>query len=333
MKKYIVTADWHIKIRPDVDVDWQVDRYVQLIDTMVQHCLDHGAVLILAGDILDKNRPSMQELSLFIHLIHRLEDAEIDTYLISGNHESLGRGECVYDYLREYLWSTAFIDYQPKSEMCQCGDTKYTFHFVGHPQIGTLLTAPKLPDEKQILFSHFRATINQFIQEEIDVEKCLEPYELCFAGDIHAPLEFHDGRLIYTSAPVNSCFEAKPDCGYVLLTLDDEELKWERVSLDLPNLIAITCTAEDYKETVDTYHFYQIKVQGTPDELRMITTDKENVKLIKEPIVDHEFVEVAEEQFTSEVSTEKALVAYMEEMGLTTDKISQMMEVFQQDEE
>lgn len=324
MTTFIITGDWHIRIKPDIPESWQESRYRKLFRTIIKHCKEKQAKLILSGDIFDKNKPALLELQLFVELVTRLEENRIETYLIAGNHEVIGQGRTTFDYLQPLFGRLDYVTYCFSDLLVE---GSHWIYLEGHPSItDPNYEKPVLnPSKTNILVSHFRPTVNKFIQEEVDVAALIAGFDYVFASDIHMPYE--DGNLIYTNHPLNSSFEAVPNCGFIELTLG-ESVEWKRVPLALPNLIQISTTAEEYTETLDDYHYYRIEVSGSPEELRQIITEQSNVKLQKVPDVVEAYVEQEVQEEKVELALEDGLMEYLQGMQLDEQTISKMMKIF-----
>ena len=328
--RMIITADWHIRIRPDIPIDWQVNRYRGLFNSILCTCIQQEAYLVLAGDILDRNRPSLQELDLLMEFLSLANKHIKQTYLISGNHENLGQGASTYDYLQAFLGKLENVQYNSSNEIFVPLENDVDLYMVGHPAIAYSYNEVR-KDKTNILVSHFRPTVNQFIQEEINVADFIKPYDLVVAGDIHMPLSLNDGKLLYTNHPVNSCYEATPDCGFILLEANGSGFNVERIGCHTRSLISIKTTAADYEEPEvleGNEDYYRIEVTGSPEELRKITTDKWYIKLLKVPEVISEYAAEAEVSEIKCLSMEESLKAYMQSLQMDEELIGKMMTVF-----
>lgn len=337
--KAIVTADIHIRVKPDVPEDWQLNRYRMLWDKYIDLCKEHGAKhLIIAGDVFDNHRISSKEGMLFVELVTKVSESDITTWIIDGNHDysdplvtTLDHFVPLFDYINENACGEntgkSFVHYR-KAATAEFGNGDVCVSFVGH----SVLKAPNdvytRADATNILISHFRPNVNEFIKEEIDVHSFISGYDLCVAGDIHTDLVLERDQLVYTNSPLNSHFESNPNCGCLLLSADADGIEWERIPLTLPNYVQITTTADKFKEPKDAVNFIRIEVSGTPEELRKISTDKPNVKLVKVPLVSETYTEVEEE--IKDQSLEEDLIDYMKELDYTEEHIAKLITVFKE---
>ena len=325
----ILTADWHIRIKPDIDEQWQMNRYRQLTNKVISLCREHAAILVLAGDILDRNRPSLPELTLVLELLRKLQNNNIHTLLISGNHESLGQGASTYDFMGPYLEGLDCINYNTSQTIFfPCGTLD--LYLVGHPALQGYEESDMREGKVNILISHFRPTVNQFIQEEIDVEKFIAPFDYCFAGDIHMPIELHEGKLISINHPLNSCFEANPDGSLILVEPAKQGINWSRIPLQLPNLVQKVTAATEFQEPDEDGNFYRIEVQGSPEELRQCQSERPDLKLLKIPVVGSEFANLEEPEDKLHHDFEAGVLSYLQELNLSEERIQQLMAVFRE---
>jgi len=327
MQQFIVSGDQHLTVSKESPLEWQLNRYRALFMSYIDLCKVHDAELILAGDLFHNAKPNMHEVQLFLELMQLLEDEAIYTSIISGNHENLGTAGTTLDYFNSIFEASSYIQYYPEIGYRDEEDVSLTF--VGHHKLQEWLEQKEdvRMNGTKVVFSHFRPTVNFFIQEEIDVEKFLSNCSYCFAGDIHMPTSFYDGKLVYTSAPLNHTFERTPDCGALLVTIEDGKVSHKRIPLTLPNLIQIDTTAEKFEDTLDTFNFYRISVTGTPEDLRQIKTESPNTKLLKIPELQDTYVESEVVEEVKNQSLENALVGYMQELKYTEEKIAEMIGV------
>lgn len=325
MKRFICTADIHVWLRREVPEEWQINRYQMLFRELIFLCRKHDAGLIIAGDLFEKSDPSLEELELVLKFFHDLKSEGIYVALVSGNHETIGNGIDTFQFLDTGPGRTIDVDYgTPWHTYYPQEDA--TIFFVNHCDLSQFM-AEELPQERkanlQILVSHFRCSYNQYVREEIDVAKLLEPFDLCIAGDIHAP--FNDGKLWYTNNPVNKEFQKSADCGVLLLEIDSGKYQLTRIPLQLPALIQLSSNADEaLPETNDT-DYYRINVTGTHTELREVEIDKPNVKVNKVPRVEEALTLAVDEEVATERSIEDELVSYLRDIGYSDDYVSEMM--------
>lgn len=318
---FIVSGDQHLYVPRSLPQDWSMNRFRMLWDFYVDKCKEFEAGLILSGDLFHTTKPNLAETQLLIELLIKLKDNNIETYIISGNHENIGNGSSCLDHFAD-LFSEMGVRYYQSVEF---GDIALRGHTHLQDQLEHRVGGP-------LLITHVRPTVNQFIQEEVDIAKLIEPYKLVVSSDIHQELELYDGKLVYTNAPLNNHFEEKPNTSVIIL--DTETLKWSRLSTNhLPQLVQITCKAEDFESESSKKgfgHYYRFEVTGTPQELRKISTDDLNCKLLKVPEVVETYIEVEDAVEIRDLAMEEALIEYMKELKFEEDKITKMITVLKE---
>ncbi|BCS54087.1 metallophosphoesterase [Geobacter sp. SVR] len=331
-QSWIVSGDIHLRIKPDLPLEWQLNRYRLLWQTYINLCLEHDAMLILSGDIFDNHKINTREMQLFLELCTLVSRAGIDIWVIDGNHDYSDPNNTTLEHFRSF-----FDSLNSKSFNTPCGAVRYVNHttvqfrdcefaFVGHSRIRDCSLVPS-KDRTTVLVSHFRPDVNEYIKEEIDVAAFTDGYDLVLASDIHTDLTI-GGRIFFTNSPLNNHFEPDPTCGCLLVTCTNGSLSTTRIPLDLPNLVQVTVDAADYKEIVADYHFYRVEVTGTPEELRKISSSNTHVTLLKVPEVVETYTEVKDDTVGIITSLEDSLIGYMQELGYDQGKIQQMMEVY-----
>jgi DNA repair exonuclease SbcCD nuclease subunit len=327
LKKFVVTADIHLQVKKNIPLQWQQNRYKLLAEVLIDKCKQQLAPLLILGDLLEKAEPSLLEQEILWDFITTIDDAGIQIYLIGGNHETTEKGKCTFDYLKPALLSK--IIYSNRLSFSLQGEAT-NLHMLSHCCLHEADQLPVQDGHTNILLSHFRPTVSKFIKEEIDVASLLKPFDLCLAGDIHS--DFSTGKLVYTNSPLNHSFEAAPDCGYLLLTVNKGKTQVLRIPTDLPNLVQLTIKASDWPVECDTKHFYRVSVEGTPEELRSITSTAPNVNVERIPLIEDSYADMEEEAPTEDFTIESDLIAYMIEMGITEEKIAKMIDVFKESE-
>lgn len=85
--KFLHTADLHIGKKVNEFSMIEDQRYIldQIIDIAIQNTVDG---IIIAGDIYDRNIPSVEAVELFDDFITKLTEKDLPIYIISGNHDS-----------------------------------------------------------------------------------------------------------------------------------------------------------------------------------------------------------------------------------------------------
>lgn len=321
---FICVSDCHIKINRDAPLEWSLSRYKLLFKEIIEACLKHKATLLLTGDILDRANPTLDELKLVFEFFKMIADNKIQTILISGNHEDIAKGVNVYDYLSLEIFG--YIRYSDEPYIIFGPDV--VIYPLDHDKLNLWNYDRELEGKFKILLSHFRATLNEFIKEEIDVKRLIEPFDICIAGDLHSEINLYE-KLYYCNHPINSSFESNPNCSFILLTIEDNKYDIQRIATDLPSLILKNCTAEDFSNLeLDPKHFYKVIVKGKLEELRKIPNKLPNAKIVKvaeDQIVYDSEVELEETEIRTKDAKEKFIV-YMHQLGWEDNLIAKMME-------
>lgn len=325
MKRFICTGDIHVSIKKDIPEQWQVNRYHLLFTQLAQDCVREEADLIIAGDLLDKAAPTLQELQLVFTFFKVLEDAGVLTYLISGNHETISSGKCTFSYLKDIL---------PGNVSLMSGKTlgieeDCELHFMSHCDLN--FDQGAATDKTQILVTHFRTGVSTYILEELDTEKLCAPYDLVIAGDIHS--NYEKGKLVYTNQPINSCFETKPDTGGLLLELDQGLASYRRIKTNLPSLVQVNCeSVEDLDKCIfNTTDFYRVSVTGSLKELRAAKVNLPNVKLDRLPRISDLVEDYSEsESACEEMALDMQLVEYLKKVPYSEDNIQKMLDIWKE---
>jgi len=329
LRKYLATADIHLVLRREAPVAWQIDRYMQLFEWLIEACLHHHAELIIAGDLFEKCEPELEEQELAFIFFRMCREAGVEVYLISGNHSTLGPGKDTFRHLDMGKDKTIKVNYQPKPWTHPIQEEDCTLHFLSHCDLGTYQGPPVTGTKLNILISHFRCNYTQFVREEIDVDHLLEPFDLAVVGDIHAA--YSVGKLVYTNHPINKEFQTSVDTGVLLLTIDKGTAKYERIATNLPSLIQIRIRADEEFPALNETDFYRIEVTGTVPELKTISAPQANVKLVKVPEALQVLVqENGEQEEIANRSLDEELALYLKELGYDENKIDRMMTVWKE---
>ncbi len=105
--KIAVTSDFHIGNTSDSfltkdNLLSKVSETFKQIDSIIDYCVDKKInELFILGDIFHTQRPINKYLRLFIERLNRLENSEITTTIILGNHESNLLGESALSPLKK----------------------------------------------------------------------------------------------------------------------------------------------------------------------------------------------------------------------------------------
>lgn len=282
-------GDLHFRIRNGIPRDWQVLRYHTVIQAIVKRCSSKGTPLVLLGDQLDDIQLRPDELKLFLLLLSELELAGVEVFLVSGNHETIKTGESIIDYL---LVNRLFSNIHYRDIVMlyhQLPDgTQVNIHLRNHDSLENTAGVGIPPDDFNLLCTHVRCDINQFITAEADLVELVTGFDACVAGDIHSDVSSPEG-IVYTNNPINLEFEHEPKTGFLEITIRGKgDYSINRIATDFAKLIRIDCAASEWAEAKATVeanptHFYSVRMTGTPDELRSLDGKPDNCKIEKKP--------------------------------------------------
>lgn len=308
-----------------------MSRYEGLFDTLLSLCKSNEASLILAGDWFHKAEPDLEEIQLTMQFFRRCKDSNIEVYIIAGNHESIAPKVNTLQFLDMGKDKTINVHFNDVGTL-DILDEATSIYFLSHSHLPKSSNATELfqfyAGHTNILISHFRCNVNQFIKEEVNVDLLSMPFDLVIAGDIHQ--SFETGKVIYTNQPLNSIFEKKSDTSVILLSVCAGKFAVKRIKTELPSLIQINCTCEEYAGLkLNGTDYYRVEVTGTLPELRLIQAQP-NVKVVKQPLVD--VVLTAQEDEVTETHEEQkielGLTKYLNDLNYSDSKISRLMEVW-----
>jgi len=281
--KIVVFGDIHIRIKEPYDFNER--RFFNLIQVIKKEEPD---ILILNGDVLDRANPSWYELKKFYEWIEKANNfVKNKIILISGNHEDLSKNECLYDYIPQ----TNF-EYVDKGFLKITDDI--TFWFISHHKIFEIY---KLKNEFftdiNILFSHYRSAINNYMTDEIDNVYVSKTFDYTILSDIHQHYK-PAVNIEYTSSPYSIVFDNREDFGYIVLNVENKnyEVKWKQ--LNLPNLVKFVI-----KEEKDIDKLKLVLEQNKKDVFKVVSVVKTD-KLIdfiennKDKIVRYSFININE---------------------------------------
>lgn len=324
-QKFIGLADCHIRSHKDAPEDFTINRFRELFKTVIKACLENTAILLISGDLLDSSSPKLIELKLIFEFFTMLNENKIKTILVSGNHEDITEGVNIFDYLPVQAFNNIY-----------CSDKPYVvygpdivIHPLDHDKLNSWQAPGRLEGKFNILLSHIRASYGPFIQEEFPITKLEEHYDLVLLGDLHVPLKLSE-KTHYCNHPLNSSYEQKPDCSFILLTIEGNKYDIQRIPTDLPNLIQRNCKVEDFgKLELDPKHYYKVNVEGTREELRAIPNILPNAKIVKQPIdqlVYDSEVELDEEPEVKAKDLLDEFIQYMQQLKYEDQLVVKMME-------
>lgn len=259
-----MSADWHINLRKKkIPHSWQVNRFKELFKKI--HELGQKSDLhILAGDIFD-TKPDNEEVCLFLEF---LNDVNIPTYIIPGNHEATRKGK---SFLENFTVHNAInnpnIHIFTENTRIEFLNQGIQFFPYGEMQVDNLPSYIS----GDILVTHIRGEVPPHITPEYNFEK-LRPWKLILLGDLHFPHRYKDFPAYYPGSPLNVVFDRteEKDYGVYLIDFDSiDNYKVNFIDLDLPKLLRknIKVGQEMIKHPK---HHIVYEVTGSIDELSKV---------------------------------------------------------------
>lgn len=304
MVRIAVLGDVHIRLPKNQDsVEYieDISRYNSMFD-YVENC--KYDLVIFAGDLFDKARPSLEEIKYVCDRLARLPSSII----IDGNHEAVTKTSSTYDYI--HIPNTTIMNY----DVLTIENT--SIRFMGYKHLANHIIVPK----SDILISHFRSNVGAFIKEEVPVKEIAKRFKDVILGDIHSMYN-PEPNVWYTSSPYGLHYsKSKEKYGYIELVIDSDKYTIDRVELNLPRKIKIEANYDDVIKLVNDslVDRYLIEVEGTLDELsnlpkhrlvKYITklanneVEVDNVKLKRANVLDTLELLIPESTTTNVLST------------------------------
>lgn len=253
MPRIALIGDVHVT--QSKNKDFEAKRFLELCSCIGAKGYD---TVIFMGDLFDRARPSLEEISLVRKGLDLISATKI---VLDGNHEAVSKDSSTYDYI--YIPGLQYKAF----DKIQVGE--FSMFLLGYKNINNYVTIPKC----DIILSHFRSNFG-IIKEEINVQAIASKASLyTILGDIHQAYSPMDD-VYYTSSPYGIHFSKEQHKhGYIELTINDNYLTYDRVILDLPTKIILDMTPNDIVHNIlklDTRHMYRIRVTGTAEELEKL---------------------------------------------------------------
>jgi DNA repair exonuclease SbcCD nuclease subunit len=279
----IIVSDIHLNLRNKntYEYNFEVNRFLKLFEYVNNLKPD---MVILAGDILDNARPTLEEQYI---LKQGLDFLDCEVYIIDGNHERISDSIYTYDLLT--FSGDDNIMYMSNSSIML---NKYStqLHFKGHKEITNTNIAHINTNRRiknHILFTHARCTIPPHIKEEINFNKLRKKYSLVLVGDIHQPLDLYD-NVKYIDSPYSIHYSKNRNYHIGKLTIDSSGYKFERIVTNLPNKVKVNIEDITLKQLEDDGNLYKVVVTGESSTLSKYK-DYKNIKF--EKIIDAHYEE------------------------------------------
>lgn len=250
MVKIALLGDVHLK-QSKLYKEFEANRFKLLCKTISAKEYD---IVIFIGDLLDKARPSLEEIALLTEGLSYIKSRKI---VLDGNHEAVSKSTCTYDYI-----DIPDLEYQ---EFTQMNIEGVSLFLMGYKRLKDYLLVPK----SDILLSHFRSNFG-IIKEEADTESIAKKANTVFLGDIHqrhSPLS----NVFYTGSPYGIHFSKEQHKqGYIELEISNKEYKYTYCDLDLPTLVIKDIEAKDASTLDPKDNILRVRVKGSSEELEAL---------------------------------------------------------------
>lgn len=310
----VVVGDIHINVK-EGNFEFEQRRVVALTTALLK-ASSKEVLLVLAGDIFDKNRPSLEDIKLFYNLIDSLLGKFKDILVIAGNHDK---------ETFEFIPEVGFTAIQTVKEL-------YGILFVPWPQIHTFsasLQSNPPSNLPALLISHARCTLGDFIEEEVSMETLSKSFSTVILGDIH---HFYSPypNIFYTSSPSNNSFVQLKENTQGFVTVDTV-LNVTEVTLSLPRreLIVINGVSKLQELKLLPVNLYKIRILDTLEALQKLDRQKykgvrfELIPLVSESNTDYGY----KEQLAASVYDQLAI--HMEKFKFSKSTIAEAIELIQ----
>jgi len=269
----LFTADLHIKLgQKNVPKDWQYNRFMLLAFKLNELADQHNVEeIIIAGDLLDVAKPSLEEVGLMYDFLSRLEKPIV---LIPGNHELLSKSKDCFELIQNML---ADLNVEYHEDFI----TRNGIDFIPY----NVLKSKWPKTSSKVAITHVRGEIPPHVEPEIPLER-FDRYDKVFAGDLHS-YKNSQRNIYYPGSPMVTSFHREPtkgSNGVFLINPTTFEHEW--IELDLPQLIRKKVVGEH--DMVPTeYHHTIYEIEGDLETLSKIAKsellDKKVVKDVSTP--------------------------------------------------
>ena len=301
MASSVVLADLHINTTKHPK--FELNRVNRLIDGIlaVNTKITH---VILAGDIFDRNTPSLRDIQLFYYLVDKLQQFTIE--VINGNHDF-----------------SAF-EFLPQAGFTYYNDITYRDNFVFIPW-SKLDMLPEVSEDKTIgCISHARCTIPPHIVEEVPIIQFAEKFHTTILGDIHSPMSPYP-NVHYCSSPHTTHYKPFKAYTHGFILVDNESLEIHRKWLPGPSKIKLVTDMDNLSTVVaqctNEDNLYKIVVEDYAERLKGINK-KPKANVIVEPLVKVQTSKVSsrvQELLSQSKTIEDIVFQYVEENYLSYD--------------
>lgn len=302
--KLLHTSDLHIGKRVNEfpmieDQEYILNQILQIVDEQ------QPDGILIAGDVYDKNIPTVEGVALFDSFLTELFCRKLATFIVSGNHDSCERlnfGGRIMEKNKIYIVGTYEGKMEPFTLMDEEGEVRvYLLPFVKpalvnryHPGVSTYHEAVETiikhceidTKQRNVLVAHQFITSGETTPEQCDSENIsvggldnidaavFEPFDYVALGHLHGAQSIGRDTVRYAGSPLKYSFsEAKQVKSVTLLTLGKKgSVQYEKLSLKpLKDMREIKGPIEALTD-VKVY-----SQENTMDYLRVTLTDEGDI--------------------------------------------------------
>lgn len=253
--KLLIVADIHIKLgQRKVPRAWQANRVMQLAEEINKHQVD---AVVIAGDLLDVAKPSVDEVGLMLDFLAHIRDPKI---ILPGNHEMVTKTKDCFiplDAILKHLDTTVVREFDsntlPGIDIIPYNVLNKDFPETGNP----------------IAITHVRGEIPPHVEPEIDLAR-LSQYDTVYAGDLHSKTN-SQLNIKYPGSPFTTSFHRNPSTkgstGIYLVDVTTGEDEW--VQLNLPELLRYKVSSPE-DMIADEYNVVIYELEGDLEDLAKV---------------------------------------------------------------
>ena len=302
--KFLHISDLHLGKRLNEFSLIEDQRYILY---KILNCIDEQKpdALVVAGDVYDKNIPSLEAVELFDEFLRKLSERKIQVYIISGNHDSVERMSCGTSLMETsgFYFSKAYDGNVLQHTMT---DKNGNINIYLLPFIKPAMIKARFPDEADQINSYTEAVrfvikkmelnkdernilvAHQFVtgsercdsedlniggQDNVDAS-VFEDFDYVALGHLHGAQKAGGENIRYSGSPLKYSFsEVNHKKGGFMVELGTKgDVKIEKVLFE---------TLHDLREIRGTYNELMLKSNyegtATDDYLHITLTDEDEI--------------------------------------------------------
>jgi len=277
--KILITADWHISTTRGLPKDVMVARYKSLVQEIYgTYLANNCSALWILGDTLDKAKPNIDEIGLFLWTLDFFEHAEVPTVITNGNHEAISRNQSFLNPFVELNKNFKFV--RIITDIWNASWTQqHPAVFLGYSWIKNQKELPEPGDGEEILCSHARGTIEQFfVKEEYPFERFEQSkFKKVFLGDIHVGHQYSD-KVYYPGAPCDIKFGGKVTDTVIVYDTETDIVEYHKIN---------SIPLEVFRINIDEIDIQLEKHDFSKAHTRIVITgDRERIQLEKDAVLE-----------------------------------------------